>query len=72
MGYAFCVGSCALCSLAMTFNPHKVPSINTDGVKRPVCADCVRQMQNIQRRKGYTPWPDPLPGAYQPLPEDEL
>lgn len=75
MGYAFCLAPCVRCKQPFSFNPHKVPSIRVpppDGPKQPLCRSCVEVLQEVRKQQGLEPWPDPLPGAYELLPEEEL
>lgn len=73
MGYALCVAQCYGCRGTFGFNPHKVPSVKDDqGIRQPICGDCVKVMQEKQRKMNVPVWPDPLPGAYEGLPEEDL
>jgi hypothetical protein len=67
----FATGPCCLCGDVFSFNPELVPSIPVDedgritpeGVKRPICAECVGLINGLR-----TEFAQPLirvaPGAY--------
>lgn len=72
MGYMLAMGPCIACKRVFTFNPHKVPSTSVvTGEREPVCADCIVRWNGIRKERGMEPIV-PLPGAYEPGPEDEL
>ena len=67
------MGPCYLCGRMFMFNPHAVPSIHRrgDGVREPVCRDCIEQANRLRVEAGM----DPVrirPDAYEPLPAEEL
>jgi hypothetical protein len=70
-GYVFVLGPCFGCDRLFTYNPHKVPSINHEGTRYPVCRDCVERSNPLRVKKGL-PRIVPLPDAYEALPEEEL
>lgn len=71
MGVYYCVGCCVVCRKNFMFNPHRVPSIRIDGVRREVCRDCF-DVANAKRKKlGVEPHKI-LAGAYEPAEEGEL
>jgi hypothetical protein len=73
MGYALALSPCFRCGITFTYNPMKVPSVRDKaGVRQPLCRGCVAVIQAEQRDKGLPVWPDPLPGAYEACPEEEL
>ena len=73
MGYAIAIGPCIGCGQTFGFNPHRVPSSSAvTGEREPVCRACYERLNRKRVELGYEPWPAPLPGAYEPLPEDEL
>lgn len=82
MGYMYMLTECVRCNTTFGCNPDLVPSIRLTPAqeKEPICADCVRDMQRLQKQLGLEVWPDPLSGAYdpvdlngpEPIPEDEL
>jgi transposase-like protein len=72
MGYAFVMGHCLRCQRLFSFNPHKVPSIRIKGEKEPICKDCHSIINEKRKEAGVPLWPDPLPGAYEAFPEEEL
>lgn len=71
-GYAYVMGPCVLCGNPFSFNPHKVPSLNINGQREPVCEPCHTVANNKREAAGVPRWPDPLPGAYEPFPQEEL
>ena len=71
MGSVLCHGTCFSCKQLFSFNPHKVPSIPIEGVRREICRDCVESVNPERIAKGL----DPIvirDGAYEPMPEEEL
>ena len=74
MGYAFIVAPCVFCGIPFPSNPNKVPSIRRtpDGPKEPMCLSCHGRANETRKAHGLEPWPDPLPGAYEACPEEEL
>ena len=73
MDYAFCFAPCFLCGQPFSFNPHKVPSIkDRDGVRQPICEPCLGVANKLRAEKGLPAWAPALPGAYDPIPEEEL
>lgn len=65
MSYMFVMGACFRCNKIITFNPNKVPSVKDENaVKQPICASCVKEIQDIQKEMGVEVWPDPLAEAY--------
>lgn len=70
--YAYMMAPCCLCNQAFSFNPHKVPSLMVQGRREPVCLPC-HTSGNAQRKAAGVPiWPEPLPGAYEAFPAEEL
>ena len=71
VGYLLALGDCFACGRPFTFNPYRVPSHpDSAGIRQPICANCVR-LANVQReRNGLEPIV-PLPGAYEPEPDDD-
>ena len=73
MGYVTCMGPCFICGRVFSFNPHKVPSIkDSQGVKQPMCRECVTWANEERKKAGVEPWPEPHPDAYEPINEEEL
>jgi hypothetical protein len=63
-GWVFAVGECACCQELFMFNPDWVPSVPLDGVRRPICWDCVELVNPVRVANGL----DPIrvhPNAYQ-------
>jgi hypothetical protein len=72
-GYAFAIGPCIACRQPFTYNPLRVPSSRAlTGHREPICRTCFERINAKRQSLGYPPFPDPLPGAYEPLPEEEL
>lgn len=65
MGFMFCLGTCYGCKRPFSFNPDLVPSIPIEGVKEPICQDCVN-IANPRRRENGLAEIMVLPGAYEP------
>lgn len=71
-GY-FATGPCCLCRVVFVFNPELVPSIpvdgegrvTPDGVKRPLCRECVDKINAFRESQGERPVAI-LAGAYEP------
>jgi hypothetical protein len=61
----YVLGECWACHRMFTFSAERVPSIVVDGVREPVCADCVA-LANEQRKRLGNPLIVVLPGAYEP------
>ena len=73
MGFAALITPCICCGRIFSCNPHKVPSSSAlTGEREPVCRDCYERLQRTRERLGLDPWPDPQPGAYEPIEEHEL
>lgn len=70
-GY-FATRPCCMCNTLFVFNPDKVPSIpvdaegnvNPDGVKRPICEECMNKINTFRASMGEEPI-YVFPGAYQ-------
>lgn len=71
MGLVVVMSSCIGCGKTFSFNPHKVPSVRINGVREPVCIDCVNRANPIRASKGLEPIVV-LPGAYDHIDENEL
>lgn len=71
MGYVFVMSSCYGCGHPFSYNPTKVPSININGVREPVCQACVDRANPKRIANGLAPIV-PLPGAYEAAPEEEV
>ena len=70
-GYAIVMGSCYGCGSIFTFNPNKVPSVIVKGVREPICQSCVDRANPERIKNGLEPIV-PLPGAYDPEPEENV
>ena len=71
MGYAMMIGQCIACKRTFMFNPNRVPSIVVEGIKEPVCLECVEYANPKRKAAGleeFTVHPD----AYEPVEESEL
>lgn len=71
MGYAMAFGKCFGCSKMFGFNPVSVPSINFDGIKEPICAECIERVNPMREANGL-PKVVPAPDAYEPVEEGRL
>lgn len=64
MGYMVAMGECFACKRIFSFNADLVPSIAIEGVRQPICLDCVNRA-NLKRQATGMPLIVPLPGAYE-------
>jgi len=71
MGYALCHSGCAGCGQVFAYNPIRVPSIRINGVREPICKNCVERVNPQRIANGLEPIV-PLPDAYDPVDESEL
>jgi hypothetical protein len=71
MGYAICIGTCMGCGRTFRFNPNRVPSIRINGVREPVCRQCVERANHHAREKGEPEFVIPA-NAYEAIDESEL
>src|SRR5262245_15847689 len=71
MGYALAYSPCYGCKRPFAYNPMRVPSIPINGVREPICADCVVRVNPLRVKNGLDPIV-PLPGAYDACEEGEL
>lgn len=55
MGYMAVIGHCFACKRLFSFNADWVPSVRVNGVREPVCKDCIDQANIERRRKGTQP-----------------
>jgi len=70
-GWAIATSACQGCSRIFSYNPHKVPSIRVEGVRQPICRDCVERANPQRIANGL----DPIeihPEAYEPIREEDL
>jgi len=65
MGWMFVLGECYGCGRMFTFNADHVPSIPIDGVREPICRDCVERANPERVKNGLEPIV-PHPDAYEP------
>jgi hypothetical protein len=70
LGYLFVLGHCIGCGRLFTFHPQKVPSVVVYGVREPICQECVNRFNPLRKAKGLEEIV-PLPGAYEPMNEEE-
>lgn len=68
MGYALMFAECCNCHRTIAFNPHVVPSIRINGVKEPLCRECAERWNELHPNEARPI----LPGAYEPIDENEL
>jgi len=62
MGYMLLICECGACHKPLTCNPDLVPSIRINGVREPLCRECVAQWERIHGRSANA-----HPDAYDPL-----
>lgn len=80
MGYVFVMAPCLLCKQPFSFNPNFVPSIKVNsegksdpnGKREPICQTCHTRANEARKAAGVEPWPEPLPGAYEPANENSI
>jgi hypothetical protein len=66
MGFVSVTGPCWSCGRIFTFSPTKVPSHRDEnGVRQPVCAMCMEQVNAKRVEMGLPPHPVRA-GAYEP------
>ena len=65
MGWMFVLGECYGCGRMFTFNADHVPSIPIDGVREPICRNCVERANPERVKNGLEPIV-PHPDAYEP------
>lgn len=70
MGYVLALGHCIGCQRLFGFHPEKVPSVVVDGVREPICQECVNRSNPIRKANGLAEIV-PLPGAYEPANEED-
>ena len=71
MGWVTAMSACFGCGKVFAYNPNRVPSIRHEGVKQPVCLECINLANPRRIENGLSPLV-PHPEAYQPLDENEL
>ena len=71
MGYVSAMGPCFACHKPFTFNPMRVPSLRINGVREPVCRECVEKANLLRIANGLEPIVI-QPGAYDWADEEEL
>jgi DNA-directed RNA polymerase subunit RPC12/RpoP len=71
-GYCSVISPCIVCGQIFSYNPHRVPSTSLlTGEREAVCQDCMNRINAKRATMGLPPH-EILPGAYDPLPEEEL
>jgi hypothetical protein len=63
-GYMFVMSGCIGCGNLMTYNAEHVPSIIVDGVREPICQECVYLANPERVEQGLEPIV-PHPDAYK-------
>ena len=63
MGFMSVIGPCFGCRRVFSYNAEHVPSITVDGVREPVCQDCVDVVNPKRVANGLDPIV-PHPDAY--------
>jgi hypothetical protein len=71
MGFALMHSHCLGCGRVFSYNPRHVPSIRVEGVREPICEDCVDQANPQRIANGLKPI-EVHPDAYNPIDEREL
>jgi hypothetical protein len=71
MGYVMAMGACVGCGRVFNFNPNAVPSVPVNGVREPICRDCVERANPIRIKNGLEPI-SIRPDAYEPVQESAI
>lgn len=69
--YVLCFGHCAQCGSSFGFNLEHVPSVPIDGVRQPICRDCIDEANARWAAAGEETF-QVHPDAYKPGPSDHL
>lgn len=69
--FATAMSPCYGCHRVFSYNPVAVPSITVNGVREPICQNCVN-LVNPKRIANGLPPIVPLPDAYMGCDESEL
>lgn len=71
MGYALAFSACCSCHRVFGYNPIRVPSVRVNGVREPVCRECIERANPLRKQAGL---PELVihPDAYEPVEESEL
>ena len=64
MGYMVAISACFGCGRPFSYNPDLVPSIPIEGVRQPICLNCVKIANPRRIENGLEPIEVP-PGAYE-------
>ena len=72
MSYATVFSPCVNCGRLFGYNPHKVPSIRVNGVREPVCRECIEAENAHRKDNNLELLPEPHADAYEPIHESEL
>jgi hypothetical protein len=56
MGYIHVYGACLVCKVPFFYNPLHVPSLEVEGVREPICASCITQVNDDRRQRGLPPF----------------
>jgi hypothetical protein len=64
MAFMQCISPCLVCRNAFSYNPELVPSLRVNGVRQPICRDCIELANKMRVERGLNPHPV-LPGAYE-------
>jgi hypothetical protein len=72
MGYTLGHGLCYGCNQPFSFNPVRVPSIEVEGTRRPICRACVDRINPMRTTINGLPPIVPAPDAYDACDESEL
>lgn len=71
MGYVAAMSNCLICRQMFSFNPVKVPSFRVDGVKEPICSNCMGLVNEGRKAAGLEPFAIPY-DAYEACDESEI
>jgi hypothetical protein len=71
MAYVMMYGVCLECQRTFGFNPHRVPSLTVNGVREPICRECILHANTLRRDQGVDEFVI-HPDAYEAINESEL
>ena len=52
MSYALCYSPCFICKKVFGYNPKKVPSIRVNGIREPLCRNCLNMANQLRVKAG--------------------
>lgn len=62
MGYALALSACCSCHRVFGYNPIRVPSVRVNGVREPVCRECIERANPLRKQAAFLNSPStPMP-----------